>query len=124
VAFGVGVQLVELTGRTNHEGAIRERLTQALEANDAQLTEFDMEWASQNNDMDVTHIFATVRSIRDLQRQDMLEIEQEIASVLGETVQLELVIQPVVLLSVDPVEETPMAEEASETTPEATAVAQ
>lgn len=124
VAFGVGVQLVELTGRTNRESDLRERLTQALEANDAQLTEFDVEWASQNSDMDVTHIFATVRSVRDLQRQDMLEIEQEIATVLGETVQLELVIQPVVLLSVEPVEETPVAEESSETTPEATAVAQ
>ncbi|GAB4516968.1 MAG: hypothetical protein OHK0046_23100 [Anaerolineae bacterium] len=94
-AIPVAVELVVLTRETQQDTAIRDQLALALD-DSSEVTEFTVERG------DPMRITATVRSSSDLTSQDVAEIQRRIAQELGETLHLELVVQPVVRLAVEP----------------------
>ncbi len=100
VTIPVAVELVILTRNVQQDTAIRHELEDSLA--DAELIEF------QINRGDEKRITAVVRSQNEITFDQVMEIQERIGGELGETVYLELIVQPVLRLVVDPVNDAPL----------------
>lgn len=95
VALPVGYELFQLTQQSNTTSIIRQEIQAAIEP-EGQLVEIT------SPARDDSTIIATVRTSEDLTAADVAGIEQRVANRLGEVIHLELVVQEVIRLSVQP----------------------
>lgn len=108
-AIPVGVELFSLTRQTSTHNIVRRELGDQLSPN-AELVSVEFVQA------DPLRVIATVRAEGDIPQTRINALQEEIASQLGEPVQLELVVMQVIRLRVEPIEaeETPEPEATDE----------
>ena len=123
-ALPVGAEVVELTQQVGQENTVREDISGALAP--AELVEMEVRYG------DPTRIIATMRTVEQITFEDVVQLEERLSTSMGETVQLDLVLLPMVRFAVEPDEDTinieaevmPFIEgllaPSSEATPEAT----
>jgi len=107
VALPVGNQLWRLTQEASIESVVQREIREALAP--VEVIAFEAEPGTESH-----KVTATVRTAQPLTADDVRRVQQHVAQELGESVEIELIVQEVIRLSVEPEPEITLEAEATE----------